>query len=291
MPSSYDVGDSVKLTFSVSVNGTATDATVALVVTKPDGTPATASVVHPGPPGAYEAVVSPDQPGLWVWRWTATGAATTAEDGSFVVDANVGANLYVSVAELLDQFGATTADVDPARMEQECKAASRAVDKWCRRRFWQNTAPVARRFVADTCELVFCRDIASVTGLLVATDDAGNGTFTTAWSASSYQLEPLDADADGGAYCWTRLRSVEGQAFPWLPYGRPGVKLTARWGWSQVPDPVRDATRLLATRLYLRKDAPFGNEGGFSEMGPVRIVATDPDMTRLLRPFRKIVIG
>jgi hypothetical protein len=79
--------------------------------------------------------------------------------------------------------------------------------------------------------------------------------------------------------------------FPWLPYGRPGIKVTARWGWSAVPDPVRDATRLLATRLYLRKDAPFGNEGGFSEMGPVRIVASDPDMTRLLRPFRRVVVA
>jgi hypothetical protein len=289
MPSSFDIGDSVRLTFEVTVAGTLTNGTVALVVTKPDGTLASVSVVNDSV-GRYSAVVSPDTAGLWTWRWTSTGAATAADDGAFVVDTAVGTGLYVSVAELLDQFGATAADVDPARMEQECKAASRAVDKWCRRRFWQNTAPVARRFKPDTSWLCFVRDIASLTGLEVRTDDAGDASFTTLWTASDYQLEPLDAEADGGAYCWTRLRSVEGQAFPWLPYGRPGVKVTARWGWSQVPEPVRDATRLLATRLYLRKDAPFGNEGGFSEMGPVRIVASDPDMTRLLRPFRRVVV-
>jgi hypothetical protein len=290
MPSSYDVGDSVKLTFAVTVSGTPTNATVALVVTKPDGTPATPSITNPSV-GNYEAVIAPDAPGLWVWRWTATGAAVTSEDGAFTVDQAVGATLYVSSAELLEQFGATAADVDVARIEAECKAASRAVDRWCRRRFWQNTAPVARRFTPDTSFCCFVRDIASTTGLVVATDDTGTGTFSTVWLASSFQLEPLDADADGGAYCWTRLRSVDGQAFPWLPYGRPGVRVTARWGWSQVPDPVRDATRLLATRLYLRKDVPFGNEGGFSEMGPVRIVASDPDMTRLLKPFRKTVVA
>ena len=94
MPSSYDVGDSVKLTFQVLVDGTPTSATVALTVTKPDGTVLTPGPVE-APTGFYTAVVAPDAAGQWVWRWTATGAATTAEDGTFTVDSTVGNNLYV----------------------------------------------------------------------------------------------------------------------------------------------------------------------------------------------------
>jgi Phage gp6-like head-tail connector protein len=49
-------------------------------------------------------------------------------------------------------------------------------------------------------------------------------------------------------------------------------------------DPVAEATLLLAARLYKRR---LSSEGvaGWNELGVVRIIATDPDITRLLERY------
>src|SRR6266498_722731 len=102
MPASYDLGDSVLLTFTVrDIAGALIDATVALTVTKPDGATATPTPTHPSL-GTYTATVAVDQTGLWLYRWAATGAATTAEDGQFFVAAAAAINVYTTLPELKD---------------------------------------------------------------------------------------------------------------------------------------------------------------------------------------------
>jgi len=298
MPATYDLGDSVLLTFTVKtlVGGvlTLTNATVALTLTKPDGTNPAASVSNPST-GVYQATVAPDQAGEWTFRWVATGAATTAEDGAFLVEPNLAGTLYATVGELRASLGDDVRlALDPGQLEQALRSASRAVDDWCSRpgrKFYLDPVATVRTYRTREPYCATVDDIGSVTGLVVKTDADGDGTFETTWAIDTdFVLEPLNASANGGAYRWSQIVAVGAKTFPYpIAYGsgqRPTLQVTARHGWSQVPEPVRTATTLLATRLWRRKDVPFGNEGGFGDFGPVRITARDADVTSLLTPYQ-----
>lgn len=63
--------------------------------------------------------------------------------------------------------------------------------------------------------------------------------------------------------------------------------VTARWGWSSVPEPVREATVLMVNRMCARLDSPLGTEG--SDMyGRSFIRKFDPDIQALLGIYSKI---
>jgi hypothetical protein len=46
-------------------------------------------------------------------------------------------------------------------------------------------------------------------------------------------------------------------------------------------DETQEAILLLASRLYKRKNSPEG-VAGWGDLGVIRIISTDPDITRLL---------
>ncbi len=289
MPATYDIDDSVLLTFTVKtlVGGvlTLTNATVTLTLTKPDGTNPAASVSNPST-GVYQATVVPDQAGEWLYRWKATGTANTAEDGAFLVEPNLAGMLYTTVPELRDRLGDDKATLDPGRLEGAIRAASRAIDGRCGRRFFMDPTAVVRTLRPDAPCWTYTKDIATKTGLVVKVDTGGDGTFATTWATGTdFQLEPLDADADGGAYRWNKLVTLGGQRFPPLWDNRPSLQVTARWGWSRVPDDVREAALLKSEHLWKRADAPFG-VAGVGDFGPIRIGGReDGDVERLLMPY------
>lgn len=76
----FKPGQSVTLSLRLEVNGVFTDAsTLTVLVRGPDGTLLTPSIVHDDV-GEYHAdallpFVPPAAPGVWAWRWQATGAA------------------------------------------------------------------------------------------------------------------------------------------------------------------------------------------------------------------------
>lgn len=191
-------------------------------------------------------------------------------------------NAYCSVADVRGQFGDSGERLDETLLERAISAASRAVDRWCGRRFWADPAPVARLYRALCTTSLDVADISAVAGLVVEVDGAGLGTWQ-ALDEQDYHLEPLNADADGGAYSWTRIVVDSG---PGLPAGdRPAVRVTAAWGWSAIPDEVVQAAIIKTTSLFKRKDAPFGI-AGVADFGVVRIGRSDPDVVDLLRAYR-----
>lgn len=292
MPATYDLGDSVSLLFTVKVRDpltgveTLTNATVALTVTKPDGSTQNPSINNAAT-GKYVATVAPDQAGEWLYKWTATGAATTAEDGAFIVEPNLAATLYTTVGEVRAQLSDDVAQsLDAGQLEAAIRAASRAVDAYCNRRFWLDVTPVTRTFRPQDPRWTYLPDIGSKTGMVIKVDTAGDGSFTTTWTIGThFQLEPLDADANGGAYRWNKLQVLGNGLFPQLVDARPALQATVRWGWSQHPEPIRAASTLKAVGLFKRRDAPFG-VAGVNDFGPIRIGGReDGDVLRLLDPF------
>lgn len=193
-------------------------------------------------------------------------------------------NGYCSVEEVRGQLADVGDRLNTDLLERAVSAASRAVDRYCGRRFWQDPAPVARVFDPSDAFCTEVGDISTKTGLIVQTDTAGDASYATTLSPDDYRLEPLNADADGVAYAWTRIVFQQSRLSYAGPLRPPYLKVTARWGWSAVPDEVAEATILKATSLFMRKDAPLGI-AGFGEFG-VRISRRDPDVVELLSDYQ-----
>lgn len=182
---------------------------------------------------------------------------------------------------------------DDTLLESLIESASRSIDKIANRRFYLDANASARQYRAYNEVLVFVDDIGSTTNLVVALDEDGDGTFETPLTLNTdYLLDPLTAPALGRPY--TNLTMVN-TAYTWPVFPgmfsnglRPGVQVTARWGWPSVPDDIETACQILTADLYKRKDSP-GGILGLGDLGAVRMSPLGRDVTAMVRAYRKEV--
>jgi hypothetical protein len=292
VPASYDLGDSVLLTFTVrDVAGALIDATVVLTLTKPDGSTSTPTVTHASL-GTYTATITVDQTGLWLYRWTATGAATTAEDGQFYVQPAATAQVYTTRAELKAGLGIPQTDtVDDDDLDDAILTASRAVEGDTQRTFYKTTET---RTLEPTdrwhLRLGPYMDLVSVTTL--KTDSDGDGTFDTTWATTDYQLLTADGTPNVNASPeprpYRRIKAIGTQTFPcswaWHLGRSDRVQINGTWGWPAVPDRIRRATRLAAAEIFKLNSAPFGAIG-MADLGIIRVRA-NPKYQALISTYQ-----
>jgi len=183
---------------------------------------------------------------------------------------------YVQLAELKDMLRISDG-VDDALLAGHIDAATATVDQICRRTFDLDDTPTPRLFYPDNLYHVRVDDIGSTDGLVVkiGTDGVLASTITTIVN------EPLNALAKGRPI--TKLVSIDGDFIADI---QPSVEVTARWGWPDVPEPVRSATAILAGRLFKRADSLLG-VAGFGDLGAITLRAVDPDVQRMLAPFMR----
>lgn len=199
-------------------------------------------------------------------------------------------NVYATVAQLREHFGDSGSTLTTALLERALNATSRAIDKHCGRRFWIDTNVATRVYRPEDADLAWVDDIATTTGLIVKTDSAGDGTYGTTWASTDYELQPLNADANGQAYAWTRIGAVDRYAFPIAGKVAP-LQVTAKFGWSAIPDEVEQACILRAASIFKRKESIDG-VAAFGDFGPIRISRSrDPDVADLLDDFIKMRVG
>ncbi|WP_027934561.1 head-tail connector protein [Amycolatopsis thermoflava] len=178
---------------------------------------------------------------------------------------------YASAAELAEYVrGDETVDGD--ELAVAVSAASRAIDEFTHRQFGQTD--VEQRFYTarwsayrDTW-LVRIDDV-MVVPTEVATDP-GDDTWTT---VGNPRMLPRNAAAEGRPWTELQLPSTIGSI------AVDGVRVTARFGWTEVPDTIKQATLLQASRLFARRDSPFGVAGSPDIGSELRLLAKlDPDV-------------
>lgn len=161
---------------------------------------------------------------------------------------------------------------DVAYFDRLAATASRIVDAHCRRQFGKVDTPEARVYESDGARL-HIDDLMDAADMTVAIDGVLQATPSGGWS-----LWPFNAPAKGAPWTRLRLSACDGTM----------VAVTARWGWSTVPDAVVTATLLQAHRLAIRKDSPYGIAGGLAEGSDLRLLARiDPDVKVTLAPYRR----
>lgn len=176
-----------------------------------------------------------------------------------------------------------TDSVDDSLLEMAIESASRAIDQYTNRNFYN--AGTAVRYYAPSDSLnVMIDDLISLVSLQSMNDD--EQVFDVTWAADDYQLEPLNGIADGFAQPYTNIRAIGDYTYQTLA-GEATVKVTGVWGWSSVPIQVTQATVIQASRIFKRLDSPLGIISG--ELGSMRVGSRlDPDVAQLVDSLRKI---
>ncbi len=201
-------------------------------------------------------------------------------------------NGYTTLAVLKSAMRIPSADtVDDAMLETSIEAASRQIDGYCERVFYQ-TADVTRVYKPTDNFVTEIDDLVSLTTL--KTSSSGTG-FDITWANTDYQLEPLNGIAGGLVSPATQIRAIGNYIFPtWnsnnVNAGEATVQVTGTFGWSAVPTAIKQATILLAQRQFKRYDSPLG-VAGYGEIGVVRVSRVDPDIAAILAPFRRMRIA
>jgi len=186
---------------------------------------------------------------------------------------------YADVDELRS-YSRIPDDVDDAELKLAIAGASRALDRTNRRQYGKVDAPELRTYTArpDACRwVVETDDFQTAAGLVVEITDVGTVTTLT--------REPVNAGQKGRP--WTRLAFVKDSEF--FPTGaRDEIKVTATWGWTAVPEAIKQATLLQALRLATRRQAPFGVAGSPELGSEVRLLSKlDPDVAVTIRDYRR----
>ena len=180
--------------------------------------------------------------------------------------------------------------VDDTRIDLACLASTQMIQRYCQRQFTADDTASARVFVPEHAKLSFTEDFYTTSGLIIQTDPGLDSTWSQTWTASDYQLEPLNQEEYGEPWPYHTIRAIEGLYFPRY-YGRVTVKVTAKWGWSAVPSSVKQAAILQAITIFKSSDAPFGATP-FAETGILRLrSALHPTAAALVQNYRKDPVG
>jgi hypothetical protein len=198
-------------------------------------------------------------------------------------------NGYTTLAEVKAALRIPTADtIDDALIELSIEGASRQIDGVCDRVFYKATA--TRTFIPVDGFLVETDDFNTLTSL--KTSSEANGVFDITWSASDYQLEPVNGISGGQGVPFTRIKAVGDYLFPIYDPKTTNsreatVQVTGSFGWVSVPVAVKQAALMLAMRQFKRYDSPLG-VAGFGDIGVMRVGRVDPDVEALIMPYKKI---
>lgn len=281
----WQVGDSVPIRHLVrDADGTLTSATVTPTVVPPSGDAPSVSMTETET-GVYDGAIPVAAAGIWSYYFTVSGAVTDVTPVTqFYVSATT-IPTYASLAQLKDYLGPHLADLTDTSSDEKfqdaLESSTAEINDHCSRRFYADLTASARRFhPAAHGGVVLVDDFWDADSLVLETTT--DGVNWTTWSASDYELEPLNGVMDGEAgWPYTRIRAVGSRRF--TRAARATVRVTAKWGWQFVPAPVHQACLILAAETAKLADAPFG-VGGYGEFGIVK-ARDNPFAARKLRRY------
>lgn len=213
---------------------------------------------------------------------------------------------YVRLSVLKDRIGTPINTDHDAMLEMIIQGVSRAIDRLCKRptNAFVGTAAAVRVYDVEGEPAPYFGgwDLArsdapsrqpapappkigwwaAVTA--VKTDDDGDGVYETTWATTDYELLPPNAAAEGRPY--THIRERRGGTKTLLA-GANMLQITGTFGEvasaTDPPDIIREATILMAHRLYERRKSALGRTAAPQEMGgSIAITRIDPDVVLLL---------
>lgn len=169
---------------------------------------------------------------------------------------------YLELHEIKDYLHIKSAKLDnDETLTDAITSASREIERICNRQFNKADTATARVYAATSRRgnRVLVDDFYDLAGLVVEHDATGLGSWVSL-DDTQYEVLPYNGVVDGvpGWPYWV-IRVVGYWPGLGSPFGRhPRFRVTAKWGWAEVPADVRQACMMLAADTYQMKDSPYG---------------------------------
>lgn len=173
-------------------------------------------------------------------------------------------------------------NIDDEFLELAIESGSRQIDQACERQFFQ--ASDIRIYAPRDSFVTEIDDLVTLTTLKTSSD--ADGVFDIEWDPKDYQLEPLNGIVGGIPSPTTQIRVTDEYLFV-TDGGEATVEVTGTFGWPEIPVQIQQATLILASRLFERRNSPLG-VAGFGDLGAVRVSKIDADIDNLIGPFKKV---
>lgn len=188
---------------------------------------------------------------------------------------------YVEVDDLASYL--RVEDVfDDAQMALAITSASRAVDYETNRQFGRTDSTEARTYFAKP-DWEWGYSYIEIDDLMIT----GSPEVTIDGDAvTTFVLEPVNASQKGRP--WTSIRFTADSEFKPSTFSNEVIVTAPYWGWSSIPDTIKQATLFQASRFLKRRDAPFGVAGSPDLGSELRLLSrVDPDVAVALRDYRR----
>jgi hypothetical protein len=193
---------------------------------------------------------------------------------------------YITADQIKTWMGLQGSEYD-AIVEDVAVSISRDIEDYCHRQFNKDAVATARLYDPLSSGLVLVDDFYTTTGLVIQTDDDGDGVFETTWSAADYELRPLNGVRNGrGGWPYWQIRARKGSTKVFTHSPSANVRVTAAWGWAAVPDNVFQAAKQLAADTFQMKDNRLGVAGS-DQFGNVIRVRENPFARMRLKNYMK----
>ena len=178
--------------------------------------------------------------------------------------------------------------LDDSLIESSINSASRMIDQYCNRYFYSGSPGEVRYYQANDGYMCWIDDLQTLTELKTSSTDPI--IFDTTWETGDYQLLNPNQRANGAYSPYYAITATDNYLFPvWADMAL--VKVTGTFGWASVPEPVKFASIIQASRLFKRLESPLG-VAGVSDIGIMRVGANiDGDVAQLINPFRQLRTG
>lgn len=195
---------------------------------------------------------------------------------------------YIDEEDLKSYLRIPTSDTeDDAEIALAISAASRAVDKHTHRQFGKTDSPESRLYTAYWDRrinrwVIEIDDLQDDSGLEINADLDEDDTYDDV--IDEYFLEPINNKEKGKPFERIVVKS-DSEHKPNKDRNRVEVKVDT-WGWTSVPDPVKQATLIQSSRFMARREAPFGIAGSPETGSEMRLLEKlDPDVAVSLKDF------
>jgi hypothetical protein len=174
---------------------------------------------------------------------------------------------YVSLDELKEYLKMTgKASYDDA-LQDALNSVTMEIEGRCNRQFNKATSASQRSYYPTTRYMAKVHDFYTTEDLVVT----WKGTTLT--EGTDFELQPLDGIVDNrpGWPFW-KVKLLGGRCFPkWDNQNGAPLTVTARWGWNDVPAPIKQACLIMAAETFQLKDSPFCITGMDAFGSPMRV--------------------
>ena len=197
-------------------------------------------------------------------------------------------NGYCALSEIKTYIGLSGSGQD-TNLESAVESASREIDQYCGRIFYETTSQVRTYTPTNRYELEV-DDISTDTGLVVKLDTTDDGSYDTTLTINTdFIVSPVNrSNVLDQNQPITMLKILDKRSSERFDVDIVNnVQVTAKYGFSSVPSAIKQATFLQATRLFKRKDSPFSTYGN-PQTGTAELFNRfDPDALKLIKGYTK----